>query len=454
MKKFLLFAACAATLQIANAQDPKNVEKFALLGRYEDAKTEVDKSVTDPKFSGKPEAWYWKARVYSELAKTPATATKYPNAMQDADAAFRKYEELDPTMAVAKAKGSDGYFNMYSTAFNAGIKQFNDKKWDDAAKSFDVSNQYINTIIRNKWTTQSLLMDTIGVLYAAYAYQNGKKNDQAAKYYAILADNKIGGDTYIDAYKFLAVHYTDTKNEAMFHKYLALAREVYPKEGWDEFDVDYMDKNLSLDEKLAAYNKGDAAGTLSEMYYLQFGDVFVKAKTEPGLDEAKHKEFTAKAAEAFKKAYAKNNQNALAAFNVGVIYYNMFVELDDKYAANIRAMQALNADKPVEKDPKKKAAAEAALKVKIDPLKAANTALEKPISENLDVAAEWLEKSYAILKDKATRTGTEKSVIGKSVDFLANIYQYKRDRARGKDNKVFEAYEAKFKEFDALHGKY
>ncbi|HEX7691945.1 MAG TPA: hypothetical protein VF408_06135, partial [Sediminibacterium sp.] len=131
-----------------------------------------------------------------------------------------------------------------------------------------------------------------------------------------------------------------------------------------------------------------------------------------------------------------------------------FVELDDKYAANIRAMRDLNADKPVEKDPKKKAAAEAALKAKIDPLKAANAELEKPIHEKLDVAAEWLEKSYAILKDKADRNNVEKNVIGKSVDFLANIYQYKRDRARGKDEKAMEAYDAKFKVYDALHGKF
>ena len=74
--------------------------------------------------------------------------------------------------------------------------------------------------------------------------------------------------------------------------------------------------------------------------------------------------------------------------------------------------------------------------------------------DNLDTAIEWLEKSYAILKNKTTRTNTEKSVINKTVDFLANLYTYKRDRVRGKDLKAFDAYEAKFKEYDALHAKY
>ncbi|MBA5845416.1 hypothetical protein, partial [Escherichia coli] len=66
-----------------------------------------------------------------------------------------------------------------------------------------------------------------------------------------------------------------------------------------------------------------------------------------------------KGIEAFKKAFTKNAQNGLAAYNVGVTYYNFFNEEDDKYANNIRTLQQLNANKPVEKDPKKKVAAEA-----------------------------------------------------------------------------------------------
>jgi hypothetical protein len=59
-----------------------------------------------------------------------------------------------------------------------------------------------------------------------------------------------------------------------------------------------------------------------------------------------------------------------------------------------------------------------------------------------------------ILKDKSPRTNTEKSVVNKSVDFIANIYYYKMGRVRGKDAKLFDAYEAKYKEFDGLHGTF
>jgi uncharacterized protein YllA (UPF0747 family) len=84
----------------------------------------------------------------------------------------------------------------------------------------------------------------------------------------------------------------------------------------------------------------------------------------------------------------------------------------------------------------------------------ANQDLEKPINETLDQAIDWLEKTYKIENDKASKNSTDKSIINKSVDFLANIYQYKRDRVRGKDSKAFDAFDLKFKEYDNLHGKF
>ncbi len=454
MKKVFLLVILAATIQLVNAQDYKKVQISVTLNKFEDAKVELDKLLADPKAAAKAETYYWKARVNAELAKDAALQAKYPNAMKDADAGFKKYAEMDPAYALVKEKGADGYFTMYSSAYASGIKVFNEKKWEEAAQIFEIANEYINTIIRNKWTNMNIAFDTTAVLYAAYAYHNAQKPDLAAKYYGVLADASLAGDTYLDVYKFLVLHYTTTRNEPMFKKYLAVARTLYPKESWDEFEIDYMDKNMTLEEKTAAFDKEDAAGTLSEMKYLQFGDVFIRAKNSEKLDSAKQQWYTMKAAESFKKAFAKNPQNGVAAYNVGVIHYNAYVEYDDRYAGNIRAMQAINADKVVEKDPKKKAAAEAALKLKLDPIRKANADIEKPLMENLDQSIEWLEKSFTVLRDKTNRTNTEKGVINKDVDFLANLYAYKRDRARGKDNKAFDAFEAKYKEYDALHGKF
>lgn len=455
MKKLLLLAMLAVTVQLVSAQDYKKVQTNLLLNKFEDAKTEIDKVAAEPKAQGKAETWYWKAKVYAALSKDIAMRAKYPTLTKDADDAFKKYAELDPSLAMVKEKGAEGYFDMYSAAYNSGIKIFNDKKWEDAANQFETAIYYIDEIIKNKWTNANISFDTTSVLYAAYSFQNAQKYDQAAKYYGILADHKVSGENYVDIYKFLAAHYIVKKDEAQFKKYLAIGKELYPKEAWDEYEIDFMDKNMSLDQKTAIYDKEDAAGTLSEVKYLQFGDVFVNVKNkEKELDSAKQMYYTIKGADAFKKAYTKNNQNAIAAFNVGVIYYNIFGQFDDKYSANIRAMQALNSGRHIEKDPKKKAAADAKFNEQLAPYKKENAAIEKTLMDNLDMSVEWLEKSFNILKNKNNRTHTEKSIINKAVDFLANLYTYKRDRVRGKDSKAFDAYDAKFKEYDALHDKY
>lgn len=455
MKKFLLLAMFTVTAHMVFAQDLKKVQTNYLINKFEDAKTEVDKVMADPKQSGKVEALYWKAKVYASIFKDDKLREKYPNALKDADEAFQKYLAADPSMAQVKEKGAEAFFDMYATAFKSGVNNFNSKKWEDAASFFKVAVDYSDIIFKNKFSNSNIAFDTTSLLYLAYSYQNSSKPAEAARYYSRLADAKVGGENYLDIYKFLANHYTVVKDEANFKKYMALSRELYPNYAWDEFEIDYMDQNMTLAEKTSLYDKDDAAGTLSEIKYLQFGDIFVNAHhKDKNLDSSQERFYNTKAVDAYKKAFAKNSQNGIAAFNVGVIYYNFYGEYDDQYAANIRTMQGLNAERPVEKDPKKKAAADALFKQKTDPIRKANAELEKPLMDNLDQSIEWLEKAYNILKAKTNRTGTEKSVINKTVDFLANLYGYKRDKNRGKDAKAFDAFDAKYKEYDALHAKF
>ena len=457
MKKLLLLSMFAMLLQFATAQDYKKVNNAVLLGRLEDAKTEIDKLATDPKAQAKAETYMWKGKIYAAILKNQQLAAKYPNAESEAESALAKYEELDPAYAVAKEKdGITAYFDMYSSFINQGTVRFNAKDWANAAQSFVNGVKYIDKIIANKWTSNEIGMDTTSILYAAICFQNAKQLENASVHYKRIADNKVKDTNYVDVYRFLVDYYTrGKKDEAQFYKYLGLAREVFPSwnEEWESYEMDFID-TYDLKAKTDLYAKEEAAGTLTENKYIQYGSAFANAKMKDDLDSATAAMYNNKAVEAFKKAYAKNEKNAIAAFNSGVIYYNNFGELDDKVRDNIRTVQRINAEKPVEKDPKKKAAADAKAKAETEPYLKANAALETPITQQVDQAIEWLEKAYNLLKDKATRTNNERSVINKSVDWLANLYSYKRDKVRGKDNAAFDKYEAKFKEYDGLHSKF
>lgn len=459
MKKVLFLALFAVTMQLLNAQDLKKVQTVFILKKFDEAKTEIDKVMADPKLNTKPEALYWKAKIYSTLYKDTTLRAKYPSVTKDAEEALKNYIAADPAFAQVKENGAEPFFDLQNGLFMDGIKAFNKKNWELAASDFKSSVDFSDIMFKNKWANTTMAFDSTSLLYAAYAYQNGGKQAEAIKYYTRLADSKvtsINGESIEDSYKFIVNYYLNQKDEPNFKKYVAAARESFPKFPADEFEIDYFDNNYSLQQKADLFDKEDAAGTLSEAKYLTFGDIFVHAKEKEKLDSTTGIKYTMKAGEAFKKAYAKNPQNAIAAFNVGIIYYNIYSAYDDKASFNRRAMQAINAanaEKPAEKDPKKKAAAQAALDAKLEPYKKENAELEKPMMENLDVAVEWLEKSYTILKDKPQKSNVEKNITGKSVDFLANLYAYKRDRLKGKDQKAFDLYDAKYKMYDDLHGK-
>ena len=453
-----MLAMCFVVVATVTAQKFDDLKKYTFLpGQEELAKTEIDKMIADPKFQGKAEVWLWKAKVYSVLYKTEKTRAKYPNIEVTANEAYKKYLELDPTMDLLnKNNFRDIPFDIYQTSFGLGVKTYQTKKWDSSAYYFKIAVNYSDIFYQNKWASSTATMDTTSILYTGIAYQNGNHIDDAYTYFSRLADSSVGGKDFETVYRFVMSINTTRKNEAELKKYIKIAKKLYPEESWEDYGIDYINKNYSLSEKTVLFDKEDAAGNLDENGYLRFGDGFAHLSEEDKktLDSTKIEAYQRKAADAFKKAFGKNPQNAIAAFNVGVIYYNEFGDYDDRTRSNIRALQEINTKKSEEKDPKKKAALDLKTKPVIDSLKKANADMEKNITEAIDVASEWMEKSFAVLKDKATKSNSEKNVLNKTVDFLANIYQYKRDKAKAKDPKAYDAFDAKYKQFDALHDKF
>lgn len=78
MKKLLLVAFFAVGLTALKAQDFKKVQTALLLNQVENAKTEIDKLMQEPKAQAKAEGWFWKAKVYAALFKDDKTREKYP----------------------------------------------------------------------------------------------------------------------------------------------------------------------------------------------------------------------------------------------------------------------------------------------------------------------------------------------------------------------------------------
>ena len=456
MKKIIGFLAILISFQSVQAQEFEKVKNDIIILKYEIAKADFDKIITKkPALKSTGEANYWLTRIYSGINKDATLATKYPDAYKQLKASLDEYIKTDPSFAIAKTNGQDPFFDVYVKSFKDGVAGFNTKDWKVASENFDQAVFYSDIIFTNGWATSKQKFDTTAIIYAGYSNQNAGNIDATIAYYKRLVDYKVNTPELVEVYKFLLIKFIDKKDKTLFDTYLKTAAETYPKESWVEYKTEFIDKNYTTDEKIKLFDEIAATGKMTEIEMQMFGDMFMAGRNAEGVPEAKGKKYILKAAEAYKSAFDKNNKNFAAAFNVGISYYNQFNTLDEKVSENIKALQTINANKPVpSKDPKKKLAMDAQFKAQVDSIKKLNTMLDVPIKEKVDGAIEWIEKSFGVLKDKDNLTKSEKSVASRSVDFLATLYAYKRDRSRGKDQKAFDEFDAKFNSYDKLHDKF
>ena len=451
MKRILTVLALMLGFQMVNAQDFKKVQTNMLIGQYDAAKAEYDKvAAKKPAALTTAEGYYWKAKIYSGYNKD---AVKNPDAYAQLKTAVDEYIKLDKEKGfpIAKENGQDPFFDVYLRSFKDGVNAFNSKNWKVAAASFENAVSFSDIIFTNGWSTSKQKFDTTSLVYAGYANQNAGNVDATLSYYARLVGYKVAAPEYVDVYRYVLMQYIGKKDKANFDATLEAAQAAYPKESWAEYTTEYIDKNLSIDDKVALYDQKAAAGKLTEVEYQMFGDMFMSGKG----DDANTDKYIDKAAEAYKKAFEMNPKNFAAAFNIGIAYYNQFTILDEKAGQNIKSLQTLNANKPVApKDPKKKLAFDAAFKAQQDSIKKLNVVLEPKIKEKVDASIVWITKAYDVIKDKEKLERAEKNVAARSVDFLATLYGYKRDKARGKDQKASDEADLKFNIFDKLHDKY
>jgi hypothetical protein len=456
MKKIIIFSMFALVAIVAKAQDFKKVQNATLLNRYEDAKTEIDKLMADPKALGNAETYLWKAKVYGTLSNSSdeKIKAKYPTAFATADEAFTKYVEMDPTFKILKDNNlSDAATNIYSTSYKDGVKAFNAKAWDSASYHFNYAVKYSDYLFKNKLLKSEAAFDTTSILYAGYSAQNALKVDDAVKYYTRLMDAKVADTSNIELYKYVLLQNIKKKEKATFDKYLAISRTAFPKEAWEDYEMEYINKNLSLTDKVAMYDKEAAAGTLTASKYIQFADLFayIPKEDKDKMDSITLDSYNRKALDAFKKAADLDAKDGIAHFNTGIIYYTLYGVYEDRVIENRKMLKDVIAAHVVEKDLKKKIAAEAKFKQETDAIKKLSTDLEKPMTDCVDGCIVYIEKSYNILKDKKDLNNIEKTCLRKSVDFLANMYAIKRDKSAGKDPKAYDVYEAKYKLYDGLH---
>lgn len=431
MKNLLLAVSMMVAGKAVVAQKLDEPNKLLLLSKYDDAKKEIDKTFADPKASENPAALLLKAKIYAEVYYDSSLKAKYSDAGEQTYDALKKYAAKDPTLkALKEENGMRAVSIVYSSKFNEGRKAFQESKWEQALKDFTIAEDMGDFISKNSLGNNKQNIDTFTVVYAGYAAQNAKNTDRALYYYKKFAAEKIGGKDFVEIYRYLLNAALDSKDAAEFNKYLALSKELYPNENqlWSAYEMEFMTKNASLTQMLSKYKEADAGGKLTGKEYITYAEYFANVPKDElsKLDSTEQNNVKGLASEAFGKAF-NSEQNGVYAFNAGVLLYQQFNALEDQFYA-LRGEGA-------------------ALKTKREEVVKQQIALA-------DKSIDWMEKSYNILKAKTEREKVETSCLSKSVDFLANLYQWKRDKARGKNVADYDKFDAKYKQYDSEHGMY
>lgn len=430
MKKNILLVLLSAITCITFAQDYTKVTTMYALKKWEDAKKEVDKLATDPKAQDKPETLVWKANVYAELYADSSLTAKYPDAGNQAYQTLQAYIQKEPSLKTLKENGLRVLGILYGNAFNEGKKYFGESKWPESFTAFKKAEEMSEFIMKNNLGSGAQGIDTFTVLYTGFAAQNSNKPAEAVVYYEKLADKKVSGPDFKDVYRYMLQYYSDQKNTEKFNKYLPVAKELYPTESavWSQAEMTNMSANSSLTDIQAKYKQDDATGKLTEDQYISYAESFAgltKGK-DTKLDSTQQVEIKFSGADAYKKAFALKN-NGLYAYNAGVLYYAVYDQLSER-SFNLRGTSA-------------------ALKTQRDEV-------SKQMSPLADSAINWLEQAYNVLKAKTPREKTESLSLNRTVDYLAILYGWKRDKAKGVNPKDVDAFDVKYQLYDNEHDKY
>jgi tetratricopeptide (TPR) repeat protein len=306
MKKILLSAVAVCSMQVAFAQNSavNNAILNEKSGTLDKAKSEIDKAITHEKTQGLAKTWFTRGTIHEALIGHPIYGNLEPNAIEISLESYDKAIELGQTEKKGEKFVSDATErkqNLYGHALNKGVEFYNDQKFDDAIKAYDIAS-LINP------------QDTTAYMYAAFAAAGKQDYQQVKSYY-----NKLLGIGHrpVSLYKnlvFIAKNVDNDEKEQL--RILAEARKEHPN-----------DKDLMLEELSLFVNSGKSEEAISKLHeaikmdprnanlYSVLGTIQDQSGDMKG------------AAASYKKALEIDPANFDALFNLGVQEFNKAASL-------------------------------------------------------------------------------------------------------------------------------
>lgn len=341
MKKMILTALLAVTGFLLQAQKLDKAKDQLSKKKLKEAQTEIDNVLAVEKNKTVSEAWYVKAKVYGSIANDSSLKASVPDARNIAFESMKTYLELESKEKEASKRNIQltldnnqplvdlysGYSKDAATFYNAG-------NYNDAFTNFKNSLAVFD-LMASKGLI-NLKLDTTTTLYAGISAEKANKPDEAAVYYAKIAENKAKGEGFGEIYKWLADYYRRKDDKTNASKFSALGKEVYPTDPfWTGFDLDLAREKGDKKDLFAKYEQVIKENPDNHLFLFNYGVELYQAgyDPDPAKRPADSKELIAKAVEVMTKTLEKKPDYANANMVLGQIYYNQGVEINNENKA-------------------------------------------------------------------------------------------------------------------------
>lgn len=341
MKKMFLTALLAVMGIMLHAQKLEKAKDLLGKKKLNEARTEIDNVLNVEKFKNNSEAYYVKAKVYGAIANDSTMKASAPDARDVAFESMKTYLDLESKEKEASKKNiqltldnNQPLVDLYSGYSKDAASFYNAGNYNDAfvnfKKSLDVFDLMASKGLIN------LKLDTTTTLYAGISAEKANKPDDAAIYYARIAENKAKGEGFAEIYKWLADYYRRKEDNANASKFAALGREVYPEDTfWTGFELDMAREKGDKKDLFAKYEQVIKENPDNHLFLFNYGVELYQAgyDPDPAKRPADSKQLIEKAKEVMTKTLEKKPDYANANMVLGQIYYNEGVEINNENKA-------------------------------------------------------------------------------------------------------------------------
>ena len=448
MKKIFLTALLVVPVLLSQAQKLDKAKDLLSKNKVSDAKTEIDKVLATEKFKENSEAWLVKSKVYVAAAAQPDLKASVPDARDQAFEALKKYLELEGREKDEKKRyltltleNNQPLIDIYSGYNKDAATFYNAGNFNDALTNFKNALAVFDIIAARNIVP--IKLDTTTTLYAGISAEKANKPDEAATFYAKIAESKAKGEGFVEIYKWLADYYKRKDDIATASKFSALGREVYPEDKfWSGFELDMMREKGSKEELFSKYENVIKENPDNHIYLFNYGvELYQTAYNEDKTKRpANSKELIEKARTTLEKARSINPDYPNVYMVLGQISYNEGVDLNNENK-EIRPPQGgrLTAEQSAKKEE-----------------------LRQAVVKKFDEAIPHFKKVDELLDNQGKLKMEEKETLKGALDLLiiateekvAQLEQKRNQAETKKDAATLKQYESELKELQADIAKY